>query len=79
MACPQMIVQLYKGSMKIDTNQTNIYESSTIVVEHKDKDQAVGLKIDESFMLCGHQADKMHIKSIALFVHKDDRVVVTGG
>jgi hypothetical protein len=35
MACPRMIVQLYKGLMKIYTNQTNIYEGSTAVVEHK--------------------------------------------
>jgi hypothetical protein len=35
MACPQIIVQLYKGLMKIYTNQTNIYEGSTAVVEHK--------------------------------------------
>jgi hypothetical protein len=40
MCFPQMIVQLYKGLMKIYTNQTNIYEGSTAVVEHKDKDQA---------------------------------------
>jgi hypothetical protein len=31
-ACPQMIVQLYKGLMKIYTNQTNIYEGTTAVV-----------------------------------------------
>jgi hypothetical protein len=37
MACPQMIVQLYKMLMKIYTNQMNIYKGSTAVVEHKDK------------------------------------------
>ncbi len=35
MACPQMIVQLYKGLMKVYTNQTNVYEGSRAVVEHK--------------------------------------------
>jgi ABC-type transporter MlaC component len=53
-ACPQMIVQLYKGLMKMYTNQTNVYEGSTVAVEHKDKDQAASLEIAESFILCGH-------------------------
>jgi hypothetical protein len=43
-------------------------------VEHGDKDQAAGLEIAESFILCGHQAFKMHIKNIAVFMHEDDRV-----
>lgn len=45
MACPQMIVQLYKGLMKVYINQTNINEGSTAVVEHKDKDPAAELEI----------------------------------
>ncbi len=71
-----MIMQLYKGLMKIYTYQTSIYEGSTVVVEHKDKDQAAGLEIAELFILCCHQAYKMHIKSIALLVHNEDRVEV---
>jgi archaellin len=57
-------------------NQTNIYEGNTAVVEHKDKDQAVGLEIAKSFILCGHQAYKTHIKSIAIFIHNNDGVEV---
>ncbi len=49
------------------------------MVEHKDTDQAAGLEIAESFILCGHQAFKTHIKSIAIFVHNDDRVKVARG
>jgi hypothetical protein len=79
MACPPLIVQLYKGLMKIYTNQTNIYEGSTALVEHKDNDQAAGLEISELFILCGHQASKTHIKSIAIFVHNDERVEVARG
>jgi hypothetical protein len=56
-----------------------MYEGSTVVVEHKDKDQAAGLEITESFILCGHQAYKTQIKSIALFVHNDDCVEVHKG
>jgi hypothetical protein len=53
MACPQKIVKLYRGLMKIYRNQMNIYQRSTTVVEHKDKNQAAGLKIAESFILWG--------------------------
>ncbi len=33
----------------------------------------------ESFILCGHQAFKNHIKGIAVFIHKDDRMEVAQG
>ncbi len=49
------------------------------VVEHHDKDQAAGLELAESFILCGHQAFKTHIKNIAVFIHKDDRMEVAQG
>jgi hypothetical protein len=72
MACLQTIVWLYRGMMKVYVNQSNTYEISMAVVEHQDKGQAVGLELAESFILCGHQAFKTHIKSIAVFIHKDD-------
>jgi hypothetical protein len=79
MACPQTIVRLYRGMMKAYVNQTNTYEGSTVVVEHQDKDQAAGLELAETFILCGHQTFKTHIKSIAVFIHKDDRMEVAQG
>ncbi len=65
--------------MKAYVNQTNTYEGSTVVVEHQDKDQAAGLELAESFILCGHQAFRTHIKNIAVFVRKDDRMEVAQG
>jgi hypothetical protein len=50
MACLQMIVQFYKGLMKVYTNQSGIYEGINAFVKHKDKDQAAGLEIAESFI-----------------------------
>ncbi len=79
MACPLMIVQLYKGLMKVYINQTNVLEESTAVIEHKDKDQAVRQEIIESFILCGYQAYKMHEKSIAIYVYNDNRVELACG
>jgi hypothetical protein len=79
MACPQTIVRLYRGMMKAYVNQTNTYEGSMVVMEHQDKEQAAGLELAESFILCGHQAFRTHIKNIAVFIHKDDRVEVSQG
>jgi hypothetical protein len=39
------------------------------MVEHRDMDQATRLDLAESFIQCGHQAFKTHIKSIAIFMH----------
>ncbi len=75
----QMIVQLFKGLMKVYTNQTNIFEGGTAPVDHKEKDQAAGSEIAKSFILCGHQADKMHIKCIFVFIHNVDCVEVAQG
>jgi hypothetical protein len=65
--------------MKAYVNQTNTYEGSTVIVEHQDKDQAAGLELAESFILCGHQAFRTHIKKIAVFIHKDDKMEVAQG
>jgi hypothetical protein len=79
MACPQTIVRLFRGMMKAYVNQSNTYEGLMVVVEHQDKDQAAGLELAESFILCGHQAFKTHIKNMAVFIHKDDRMEVAQG
>jgi hypothetical protein len=60
-------------------NQSRVYERSTMVVEHQDKDQAEGLEMADSFILRSHQAFKTLIKSIAVFIHKDDRIEVAQG
>jgi hypothetical protein len=73
------IVGLYLGMMKAYVNKTNTYEGSMVVVEHQDKDQAAGLKLAESFILCRHQAFRTDIKNIAVFIHKDYRMEVAQG
>jgi hypothetical protein len=37
--------------MKVLANQAGVYEGGVVVVEHRDKDQAAGLEIAESFIL----------------------------
>jgi hypothetical protein len=63
MACPQRIVQLYRGLMKVYVNQSGVYEGSTAVLEHQDKNQAAGLEMADSFILSSHQVFKTHIKN----------------
>jgi hypothetical protein len=79
MACPQTIVQLCRGLMKVYVNQSEAYEGSTAIVEHQDKDQAAGQEMADSFILCSHQAFKTHIKRITVFIHKDDWMEVAQG
>ncbi len=50
-----------------------MYEGSTTAVEHQDKNQVAGLEMADSFALCSNQAFKTHIKSIAVFIHKQRR------
>jgi hypothetical protein len=56
-----------------------VYKGVIAIVEHRVKDQAAGLEIAESFILCGHQAFKTHIKNIAVFMHEDGSVEVAQG
>ncbi len=79
MDCPQTIVRLYRGMMKAYVNQTNTYKGPTVVVEHQDKDLAARLDLTELFILCRHRAFRTHIKNIAVFLHKDDRMEVAQG
>ncbi len=69
----------HREAVQGHVNQSNMYEGSTVVVEHQDKDQVAGLELAESFILCGHQVFKTHIKNIAVFIRKDDRMEVVQG
>jgi hypothetical protein len=55
---PDDSVAVHGEDEDIYMNQTNIYEGSTAVVEHKDKDQAAVQEIAGLVILCGHQAYK---------------------
>jgi hypothetical protein len=53
--------------MKVYTNQTNVLEGSTAVVEHKDEDQEVQLELTDSHSL---RTSSTHIISILLYLSK---------
>jgi hypothetical protein len=50
--CPDSIVQLYLGSIKVLSNSSTSYVGSLAIVEGSEKDQVVGLELTESFLLC---------------------------
>jgi hypothetical protein len=77
MACLQMVVLLYKGLLKVYTNQTKVLDKRMTVVKYKDKDQASGLELAELFILLGYQ--EYPYKSTAILVHGDDRVKGSSG
>jgi hypothetical protein len=61
MACPQMIVQLYRGLMKVNVNQMNVFKRQH---EHKDEDQAAGLEIAESYIYFAVIKSTRHTKKV---------------
>jgi hypothetical protein len=61
MACPQMIVQLYRGLMKLYVNQMNVFKRQH---EHKDDDQAAGLEIAKSSVYFAAIKSTRHTKKV---------------
>jgi hypothetical protein len=51
--------------MKVYTNQTNVLEGSTAVVEHKDEDQEAELELTDIHSL---RTSSTHIISILLYL-----------
>jgi hypothetical protein len=65
--CPDSIVQLYLGSIKVLSNSSTSYIGGLAIVEGSEKDQVAGLELTESFLLCGRTAMCTHIKNIVIF------------
>jgi hypothetical protein len=66
-ACPDMLVSLYRGRIKVLTNSMAIFTDSTAIVSERDKNQVAELKLKETMILCGRAAKTTHIKNIAVF------------
>jgi hypothetical protein len=52
-ACPDTLVSLYRGSIKVLTNSTATYTDSTAIVAGREKNQVAGLELKETMILCG--------------------------
>jgi hypothetical protein len=66
---PDSIVQLYLGNVKVLSNSSTSCVGGLDIVEGSERDQAAGLELIESFLLCGRAAMRTHIKNIVVFFH----------
>ena len=48
--CPDSIVQLYLGDIKVLSNSSSSYVGGLAIVEGSEKDQVAGLELTESFL-----------------------------
>ncbi len=74
-ACPDTLVSLYSGPIKVLTNSTTTFTDGTAIVSGRDKNQVAGLELKETMVLCGRAAQKTHIKNIAVFFHPMEQMM----
>ncbi len=78
-ACPDTLVSLYRGGIKVLTNSTASFTDGTAIVAGRDKNQVPGLELKETMILCGRGAQTTHIKTIAVFFHPMEQIEVASG
>jgi hypothetical protein len=78
-ACPNMLVSLYRGRIKVLTNLTASFTDGTDIVAGRDKNQGAGLELKEILILCGRAAQTTQIKSIAVFFHPMEQIEMAFG
>jgi hypothetical protein len=57
-ACPNTMVSLYRGRIKVLTNSTATFTDSTAIVSGRDKNQVAGLELKETMILCERAAQQ---------------------
>jgi hypothetical protein len=78
-SCPDAIVKLYSGPIKVLTNTSSTFNGGVAIVEGRDKNQVAGLELTETFLLCGRAAQKTHIRNIVVFFHPMLQIQVASG
>jgi hypothetical protein len=78
-SCPDTIVKLYSGPIKVLTNTSSTFNGGLAIVEGRDKNQVAGLELTETFLLCGRAAQKTHIRNIVVFFHPMSQIQVASG
>jgi hypothetical protein len=78
-ACPDTLVSLYTGPIKVLTNSTTTFTDGTAIVSGRDKNQVAGLELKETMVLCGRAAQRTYIKNIAVFFHPLEQIQVASG
>ncbi len=78
-SCPDTIVKLYSGPIKVLTNTSSTFNGELAIVEGRDKNQVAGLELTETFLLCGRATQKTHIRNIVVFFHPMSQIQVASG
>jgi hypothetical protein len=78
-SCPDTIVKLYSGPIKVLTNTSSTFNGGLAIVEGRDKNQVAGLELTETFLLCGRAAQKTLIRNIVVFFHPMSQIQVASG
>jgi hypothetical protein len=78
-ACPDMLVSLYRGRIKVLTNSMASFPDGTAIVAGRDKNQVAGLELKETMILCRRASQTTHLKSIAVFFHPMEQIEVASG
>ena len=77
--CPDSLVTLYKGPIKVFSNSTASLSGGMAIVDDPIKEQVAGLELGEQFLMCGSAAYKTHVKNLILFVHAHPSMSIATG
>jgi hypothetical protein len=73
--CPNTLVSLSSGCIKVLTNSTTTFTDGNAIVPGRDKNQVAGLELKhETMTLCGRAVQTTHIKSIAALSHPMEQI-----
>jgi hypothetical protein len=76
-ACPDTLVSLYRGRIKVLTNSTASFTDGTAIVAGRDKNQVAGLELKETMILCGRAAQTTQPHTV--FFHPMKQIEVASG
>jgi hypothetical protein len=68
--CPQGLTQLFRGMIKIFSNDTANFVDAVAILE--DRGEVASLELKDSVFLCHLPAYKTHLKDILLVIHLDN-------
>jgi hypothetical protein len=73
--CPDSIVQMYLGNVKVLMNTSTSFVGGLAIVKGSKKDQVAGLELTNTFLLCG----RAHIMNIVICFHPMPGMKVAAG
>lgn len=72
LSCPEGLVPLYRGPLKVLTNDSNTITNSLAIVEDLLRGQVAGIELHEASIMCGSTAYQTNVKNLMVIVHPDE-------